>query len=431
LRHSSIISTEAGLISGNLYKIPNRWFLPIGLYQTSCDAENLNFVDCNINRVLGSAIGLSSNDSIKSTLGEFFERYCAAFESSDRLIKGSFENLFLSKQHILHPQSLNYYAEWQYENKTIPYRKFFSDDIISWVEGKSIFTNEPILLPAFSVFLPHNRFFDDDKDYLLNTSTGVSAGKSLNDAVKGGFLECAEREAFSQFWYKQNQLLPQTPIYDSKLILSAFKANPIIQNLFDNHKVRIVAFDLSNLVSVETIVVFLYFKYKERIFQSMGAASRFNKEDAIIKATLEAYQGVEYAILVDKKENEWIDNKTDFSNVDDFSRHFAFYNRFPKLRKEVPILIKAENNLSNTNEIYYRESSEMMTSMAEIEKTKLTEAYYVELTTPDAKEAGYEVVRVITPKWSLLTGMHDRPFLGADSFSDTPNLFLNYPHPFP
>lgn len=431
MRHSSIMTTEAGLISGNLYKIPNRWFLPSGLHQTSCDADHLDFVDSNIERVLGSAIGLSQKDSIASTLGEFFERYCSAYQLKKNLVQASYEDLTRSGRNALSPKSLKYYADWQMASGSVPYKRFTVEEQISWIEGRDMITGENILVPAFSVFLPHNRYFDNNNDYLLNTSTGVAAGRTTADAIRGGFLECVEREAFSQFWYRQNEILDQIPAYSSKLILAEFDQNPVIRQLFDNPKVRLMAFDLSGLVPVETVVVFLYFKYKGRVFQSMGAASRFSKTDAIIKAALEAYQGVEYAILVDKKEAEWTINKADYSNVDDFSRHFAFYNRFPELREAVPMLRRAQEGMPNTDEIVRQPASRMMQSMDELPKVNLERAIYVDITTPDARESGYEVVRVITPGWSLLTGMHDRPFLGANALCADENLFLTLPHPFP
>ncbi len=427
MKYQQIISTEAGLISGNLYKIPNRWFLPYGLHQVSCDGDNLSYIGSNVDRVLGAAIGLSFKDAIGSALGEFFERYCSSFERENKLLKGSYQELSSKGHHLIKIDLLQYYANWQYDS--LPYQPIDGESEISWIEGYDILNQKKILVPALSVFLPHNRYFDNEKDYVLNTSTGVAAGASQKDAIKGGFLECVEREAFTKFWYLQEDLLESIPNYTPEIVLETYKKNRIINHLFNNPKVEISIFDLSNLVPVETIVVFLFFKYKGRIFQSMGSASRFLKEDALIKAILEAYQGVEYSILLDKKEEYWNKNEVDFSNVDDFSRHFAFYNRFPNFRQEVPIIKKAIEGKSNTSIIY--EYPGKMKSMEDINKLDIPHLIVVDLSTCDAKESGFEVVRVLTPTWSLLTGMHSRPFLGGKSLLGAPNIYLKYPHPFP
>jgi ribosomal protein S12 methylthiotransferase accessory factor len=427
MKHHRIISTESGLISGNLYNIPNRWFLPQGLYQVSCDGDNLNYAGCNISRVLGAAIGLSYRDALGSAMGEFFERYCAAFEQEHKLIKGTYQELSAKGHHLINIALLQYYADWQYE--TLPYKPLNIDSEISWIKGYDYVQKRTILVPAFSVFLPHNRYFDNEDDYLLNTSTGVAAGATKNDAIKGGFLECAEREAFTKFWYLQEDILDSIPIYTPRLILETYKENEIIKQLYDNQKVKICIFDLTSLVPVETFVVFLFFKYKGRIFQSMGSASRFNKEDALIKAILEAYQGIEYSILLDRKEENWNKNEDDFSNVDDFSRHFAFYNRFPELRREVPIIRKAMEGKANTKTI--NEYTNKMKSMEDIDLLEIPHLIAVDLSTCDAQEAKFEVVRTLTPSWSLLTGMHSRPFLGSKSFRENSNNYLKYPHPFP
>lgn len=427
MNFQQIICKEAGLISGNLYKIPNRWFLPPGLHQVSCDGENLSYLGSNLNRVLGAGIGLSFKDAIGSALGEFFERYCSSFEDEGKLLKSTYQELSIKGYNVLNIDLLQYYGEWQYDS--LPYLPINIDSEISWIEGYDIMNHKKIWVPAFSVFLPHNSYFDNEKDYLLNTSTGVAAGASKNDAIKGGFLECVEREAFTKFWYLQEEVLESIPIYTSKLVLETFKENRIIKQLYDNPKVKISVFDLSNLVPVETIIVFLFFKYKGRVFQSMGSASRFLKEDALIKAILEAYQGIEYAILLDRKEENWNKNEVDFSDVNDFSRHFAFYNRFPNFRQEVPIIRKAIEGKSNTNTIY--EDPNKIKSMEEINKLDIPHLIVVNLSTCDAQEAGFEVVRVLTPTWSLLTGVHNRPFLGGKSLSGSSNIYLKYPHPFP
>jgi ribosomal protein S12 methylthiotransferase accessory factor len=425
------IGTEAGAISGNLYDIPNRWFLPKGLCQVSCDAENLSFVGVNTNRVLGSSIAFSRKQAILSTFGEYVERYGSAFEPLSKLRQGSYNDMIVAGHNVIHPDKLKYYADWQFDNPKFPYKKLTTDSKVAWVEGVNLTDNKPIWVPALSVFLPHNCFFDNEIQYSLNTSTGIAAGATVKDVMKSGFLECTEREAFTRFWYCQKQLLPQIPIYSTELILEQFRNNVFIKRLFANRRVKITTFDLSSLVPVQTVVVFLYFKYKGKIMQSMGAASRFLKEDAIIKATLEAYQGIEYAIMLDKIESKWTSNEANFSDVNEFSRHFAFYNRFPEYRQEIPILQEALKSKGNTNTIECEDTSRTMSSFADLSICKLDDIIYVPLTTPDIKDLGYEVGRIIIPEWSLLTGMHDRPFLGAKHWGTPEDLFLNFPHPFP
>jgi hypothetical protein len=48
----------------------------------------------------------------------------------------------------------------------------------------------------------------------------------------------------------------------------------------------------------------------------------------------------------------------------------------------------------------------------------------------DVQQLGYAVVRVISPTWNLLTGVHQYPFLGY-KLNESKHLFTDVPHPFP
>ena len=103
---------------------------------------------------------------------------------------------------------------------------------------------------------------------------------------------------------------------------------------------------------------------------------------------------------------------------------------FPELRIHVPIFHEAESddNFSDNFILNYTHHIES------IEKNELTnkgldEIYYTNLTTIDIKQLGFEVVKVITPKLSLLTGNFNYPYLGL--FDENIELFTKFPHPFP
>ena len=161
--------------------------------------------------------------------------------------------------------------------------------------------------------------------------------------------------------------------------------------------------------------------------QSMGASSRFKKVDAFIKAILEAYQGIEYALRLSKEDGDY--SKEDFSNVDDFDKHFAFYNTFPELRERVPILKEALSKSNFTKEI--EDDINKITSFSNLEKLETSYVLAVDITPSDVNSLEYKVVRVITPEWALLTGEHSTPFLGNIKHNNKKELFLELPHCFP
>lgn len=430
MRPNSYITTEAGLVTGNLFEVPSRWFLPAGLFQVSCDSDNMHYVGMNTDAVLGSAIGTSQQGAMGSAIGEFCERYCASHEPASRLVRASYSAMVA--QHgaaaVLAPQECRLYADWQYAQPGFPYRRY-ADEVIAWVQGHDLRQGQPTWVPAYLVFMPHDvDRYDAGNRYALPTSTGVATGRTLAEAIQGGFLECAERHAFTSFWYRQRTAAP-VPFYDAEAVVRAYPDQPWIQRLYANPQVRIRVYDLGSLGPVETVVVFLYYRYKNTERLSMGAASRFTKPEALIKAALEAYQGVEYGIMLDKNEQEWTTNLPGYTNVNDFHKHFLFYTRFPELQAQVPVLRRLREPA--TDEVQEYGGTARMRSMADVQQAGVSRLVAVELTTPDVQELGMRVVRVLAPGWAPITGLHDRPFLGAAVFEECPSLFTELPHPFP
>lgn len=417
------------LIHGNRYQIPTRKCLPTGLFQCYVEANHLDILASNTKLIQGSGIGFSQVEANNSAVGEWIERYAASHQDIQDLVFATETDLNDQNKSYLPVETFIPFHSEQYCSN-FPYQEWKTHDKISWVEGQNILNQESIWIPAFAVHLPHNTDWDQKKNYTLQTSTGISAGKNLDDAIIGGFLECAERNAFAEFWYRQDKWIHHVPMFNQEAVLSSFQ-NPKIKHLFNNARVQIKLFDLSPISPIETHVVVLYFPYKGQLFQSMGCATRFNREESIIKACLEAYQGIEYALGLSQKPEDWIENKVGFEAINSFDKHFAFYNRFPQYRKKSPILQAAllEGSFFPTNEM----SQTKIHSWEEVNKLNLSHILVVPLSTEDVKSQGYEVevVRVIVPHWNLLTGVHNQPFLKNLRVQPGENLFTTYPHPFP
>jgi ribosomal protein S12 methylthiotransferase accessory factor len=430
MHYDTIITTEAGLITGPLLHHPCSWFVPNGLHQTTCESNNLTTLGTNIDTVKGSSIALSLQSSIGATLGEFCERYCMAYEDGNRLVIGTYQELTAAGRHVLHPNALKLYAPWQHAQPDFPYAQLTEQHAIAWVPGTDLLTNQELLVPAFMVYLPHDAYYDKGKAFIQCTSTGAAAGQSLEWATKGGFLECAERHAFSTFWYKQGHY-PTVPTYDAATVLRAYPDNATIQQLYRNERVRFKVFDLSAFGPVETMVVFMFYTYKGRWMYCLGSSSRFTKEDALIKAALECYQGIDYGIQLEHRFPEWTSNREDFSNIDNFHKHFALYNRFPELCQQIPIFREALDPATNSATIVPSDPATKMRSLQDLALTGLPHVVRIDVTTQDVRELGMCVTRVLTPGWAYLTGSHVTPFLGADVFANCDELFTVLPHPFP
>lgn len=423
----SLSGNAASFLPGEFYFLPNRFFLPGSLFQTTCQGKNLHSVGSKLDEIIGGSIAFSEDDCIISTFGEYVERYSASFDYQKRkdiIPKTSYDEMY-SMYNMLDFKYLNLYRDDQFSQK-FPFKKITIKTPLDWVKGYCHISKKEIYVPCEFVFMPYNPVGVDQRNW-AQTSTGLAAHTTTSDAIKGGYLECEERNAFCQWWYLQNSN-EYFIKYTQLTVFEKYKANIRINSLFGNNKVSIITYDLGRFSNVETIVCFMTFTYKGKVYKSLGCSSRFEKEDAIIKACLEAYQGVDYAILLCKRE-KWIEGAdTNFNEINGFDKHFAFYNYYPSFRKEVPLF----NDLLNDNyqeiEIFKNKVKNFDFNEIEDKSENVQNVISVNITTGDVKSLGFEVVRVLIPGYHLLTGRHSIPYLGF--FNET-DLFLEFPHPFP
>ena len=419
--------THASFISGDFYFLPNRFFHPKGVFQTTCEGKNLNYLGAQTNQITTGSIAFNRDEAIIATFGEFVERYCASFQvhQDHNIIKNKSHNEISKKYNVINFKFLKLYKESQF-NKEFPYVKITEESIFDWIKGYCHITEEVVYLPCDFVFLPYT-YEKHSKSHWGQTSTGLAAHTDKMKAIQGGYLESEERNAFSKWWYLQHKEIDRQIKYTSKKILHHYRDSNKIQQLYDNDRVEIITYDLGHYSNVETIVCFILFVYKEKEFISIGCSSKFDKEEAIIKACMESYQGIDYAILLCSRDN-WMDGADeDFNLIDGFDKHFTFYNYYSKFRIKVPIYQDLKNDNYSEIKIFNKVNS---FNLKEIKKKNkdIQHIISVELTTEDVRSLGFQVYRVLVPGFHLLTGSHKSPFLG---FFGEEELFLDYPHPFP
>ncbi len=420
-----IINTEAGLVSSCLFKLPNRPFIPKGLYLTALEGDNLDLLGCSFNKIKAGGIGFSPEHSYYSSLGEFCERYSSGIVDRSRVLITSYDELIKTGKRALHPNDIKLFTEEQYSEPDFPFEKLQTDHELPWIQCFDYYTDEAIYIPNFLVYFGKSPI---DSKYSFQTSTGLACGDDFESAFKSAVFENFERHAFVNFWHNQNS--NELIKYDVKTILETFPENKQIRNLVDNNNVHISIFDMTKLSHVESIVVIMYFKFKGKYLQTMGSSSRFTKEDALIKALLEAYQGVEYAIGLDNANLLKGVSETELEKINDYEKHFAYYNAFPHLREKVPMLKEALYEGNYASEILFEPNKLESVDKGTLKKAGIENIFYVDLTTSDVAELGNKVVRVIMPEFALLSAMHSYPYLGNEIFKNK-EVYNELPHPFP
>lgn len=412
---------RVGLINEVFSPSLNRSFCPDDLVTLVAKSKNLKWLGFNINEIVAGATSLNENDCALATFGELLERMAGARPNFERLRYCSYSNLVSEGNNALNPKSIKYYDQNQFLQKKLPFDRFEEDSETFWINGFDYYSNQNIWIPDF---LTYWTYTDNDipTRFHLPNSTGLSAGKTLSDAILHGIFENIERHAFSVFWYNQNNDVRTT--YDQETILLAFD-DLEIQKLFRTTNIQIKVFDLGDISPVETVVVFFFFKYKNRAHYSIGSASRFSKREAIVKAAYEAYQMIHVST---KKITNNDSGNPEFEKFDctSFEKHFDFYNKFPGLWDTIPVFKDAMRMTGTEKKI--KQIDNKIKSVREFSEDLTGPIYIVDLSDHiDLYTLPYQIVRVVSPKYALLSGNAKVPFLGNLNVPFE-KLYLEYPH---
>lgn len=415
-----------GFVNKPLINVASNIYMPKNLYEKVIFANNLKVIGNNKEDISGGGISFDLKEALISAFGEYAERYSSSFQINTGLYLGSYESL--SNNHLCYnPDQIKYFSEKQYLNKNFGLKRLDKLTEVHWIKSRDYLAEQTVLLPFFMTNVENIK---TDGMFHINTTTGTACHISTEKVIESGLLECIERDAFCKFWYLQKMNKPKK--FSAEFILNCYKGDNTIDALFNNRKLKIISFDISEFAYAPTFVTFIYFKKKNKIYQSVGSGTRLKHRDALIKSCIEAYQGIEYIEVVCKQNvysQESIKNHN-FNDIDSFRRHYALYNVHPELITDVPLLqnmFRKEEFSCQWQDQYPHHIQNM--SKEELSSKGLDEIYYTELTTSDVKEFGLEIGKVVTPKLHLLTGNFNYPYLGL--FDDQTNLMTEMPHPFP
>lgn len=418
------ISDEIGILS-NISRIPRMSSDPY-IFSYGTIACDIKYISNNIFFGTGSGCGTSWEDAILGTLGETFERYCAAFYDKEKMIFSSFSNLSVN---AIDPAKFELFHENQFFDPKFKFKKFDKELNISWTSCYNLIKNEETYVPAQMVYLP---FIEDDKLIINNTSTGLASHTNFYDAILTSLFEIIERDCFSITWYQK---------LNPKKIIKNKKITDYIDSIFlDKYEWHL--FDITLDINVPTVLAICFGKSDFGDFVCVGSSTRSNYSDAIKKAIQEAGQSIPYFRYLNLKMGNW--NPTnDFNLINNFDHHAFFYSK----RKDLHFVFDNLRNESPSLNIDFNIDKEIVNSEIEIKKIlkllkeKEYDVLVKDITTPEINDLGFYSVKVIIPQMILLGGAYSNYFLGGKRLYEIPgylgvvaNDFDNlnkFPHPFP
>ncbi|MBS4054613.1 MAG: YcaO-like family protein [Thermaerobacter sp.] len=370
--------------------------------------------------------------AIAAAIGEAVERYSCTYISKQRLILSTAKDLgFLA----VCPETFSLFDGWQYTQAKFPFKQFNIDTKVHWVDGFSLPDGEVVFLPAEMVYLGYDAS-KEGTSIGYSTSSGLACGPTLEEAILSALLEAIERDAFMLTWLNRLSL----PVVD--LTTDATVAKEIEQQLTPaglQHSV----IDMSIFCGVPTALGIVRNVNSELGVFTVGAASATSMASATRKALLEAYQTRTWARST-QLEQPRRSFQPDFSDIRTFDDHILFYAH-AKNARHVAFLDAAEAQVSleSTRPIAGDTAFDRIVEVTRRLKAKGLTAYAVDVTSPDIRQAGMHVVKVVVPEFCQLSAGHLWRFLGGKRLyhaayelglrsSPLMKAELNpYPHPFP
>ncbi len=156
--------------------------------------------------VSGSA-SLTRDQALAGAIGEAVERYSAAYVPDEAIIHARPCDL---GREAIDPNSLSLYDAAQYARPDFGYQPPAPDRSIGWVRGHSLTRGVEVLVPAFAVYQPYPAT-PQEPPVIQQVTTGLACGNTLEEAIYSALCEVVERDAAMLMWL-QSRRAPQVDL---------------------------------------------------------------------------------------------------------------------------------------------------------------------------------------------------------------------------
>ncbi|WP_182911326.1 YcaO-like family protein [Actinomyces sp. 2119] len=368
-----------------------------------------------------------------AAIGETIERYSAAYMPDDLFFRsdapGTADSAFRYDWNLFHSR--------QYEEEDFPFAPLTPDTPTLWTWARDIGTQQQLAVPADLVYLRPLKSTGATVAYA--TSNGVACSLTMPEALVSAILEAFERHAFMLTWHAT--LTP--PLIDGPTL---FRTSPFWHDHVEPTNLDVRLFALSELVGVPTVLAVVLNTATASAPISFGAASAPTISRAAEKATVEAFQ-TRVWIKAEQRSRNTIRFDSDWRKTihsfDDHVRLYAGPNQDP-LWKAISFLTDATEEEPHPERFDLPSGlgpSDSVKELVAIARRRDVELFNVDVTSPDVRDEGVVVVKVLSPQLMQLDASYVGRFLGNPAlYSPLPwghgsggdfDTLNPIPHPFP
>ena len=364
-----------------------------------------------------------------AAIGEAIERYSAIFVPKERLVRGTPREL---GERVVGPTRFALFHPSQFEIPRFPLVPFTDDTCTTFVEGVDLRDGTPALLPAELVYLSRPEPMLPPIGY--STSNGLACGPTFVEATLASLLELVERDAVMLAW-KCRLSLPLLDWTGDEALTA------LDRRFFARTGLSPDVIDGSVFLGVPTVISVVRGRPESGAALSVGAASAATVGEAWLKAIAESF-GV-YRWLRQQATNG-APRPVDPDAIESFDDHMLFYATDEQAAL-ASFLVASPQRRATTESPCLEGGTprERVAALVSRLAGRGLSAYAVDVTSPDVRELGLHVARVISPELCPLDVSHRARFLGGTRLLDAayeagllPSPLevsdLNpLPHPFP
>jgi ribosomal protein S12 methylthiotransferase accessory factor len=298
-----------------------------------------------------------------SSIMEAIERYSAEQQESDEKIIKRYD-----PADCLNPEEL-----------ILP-KDTYHDEELEWTKAVSIKTGDEIYVPSNAVYHPYNS--KNIHHIHLSNTNGLASGNELEEAIFHGMMEVVERDAWSFFEvYKEEKAEINCQDTDNEYIRK-------LLDKFERNNVSIKLLDLTIENEIPTIAaVSEDLTLKDPALLTLGIGTHLDPDIAAIRAITEVAQSRATQIHGTREDTTRANllRQTGYERMKRLNKHW-----FRKSSETINL-----EDIPDRSSDSFRKDIEI--TMKLLEKSGITDAYYVDLT----REIAIPVVRVIIPEMEV------------------------------
>lgn len=366
-----------------------------------------------------------------AALAETAERYSGCYVPTSELLTASAAEL---GRDAVAPDRFALFHPRQHAAAGLPFEPFTRETRIRWTRATALPGGEPAWLPAQLVYLGWRDRPAGEQRIGFATSNGLACGATREEATVAALLEALERDAFMITWYARLSL----PLLD-------WSADDELQRHADRYfaptGLQFSAVDLSSVWGVPTVVGVVRATDKGAL--GVGAAAATTVREAWRKALAEAFAVRTWGRVRMLDAGGHVPDRP-FADIRTFADHVELYASHEHAARAAFLdASRVTRPVADVAPVDASSPAAALGALVSRVRAAGYTPYVVDVTSPDVRDAGLVVVKVVVPELCQLDVDYRARFLGSHRLYDVPHQLglrdapLAFedvnpdPHPFP